>query len=156
LGIYLLLAAIIALVWWAPILIQYGIISNLQTRIELNLWNYPKFLGYITLIFAALGFILIIKRKNNADILILTAFITLLGISLLNYVGLPVLSNRILTFAVFPLVIMEGMGVELLRTKFMERGISRKLFYSFLCLVYLASILSALAMVAEYDKSPLG
>jgi 4-amino-4-deoxy-L-arabinose transferase-like glycosyltransferase len=154
LGIFLLLAAIIALIWWAPILIQYGIISNLQTRIELNLWNYPKFLGYITLIFAALGFILIIKRKNNADTLILTAFITLLGISLLNYVGLPVLSNRILTFAVFPLVIMAGMGVELLKTKFMERGISRKIFYSFLCLVYLASILSALAMVADYDKSP--
>ena len=154
LGIYLLLALIVALVWWGPLLIKYRIIFNLQTRIELNLWSYPNFLGYITLIFAGLGFILIIKRKRNADILILTAFISLLGISLLNYVGIPVLSNRILTFAVLPLVIMAGIGVEFLRAKFMERGISRKLFYSLICLVYLASVLSALVMVGEYDKSP--
>ncbi|MEN6591970.1 MAG: hypothetical protein ABFC12_01850 [Methanobacterium sp.] len=49
--------------------------------------------------------------------------------------GVDVLSERILTFAVFPLVIMAGLGLDYVRTHF-----NRKLFYSLAALTVAVAI----------------
>ena len=152
--LFLFIAFIVASIWWLPLIINYGIPSNLQANFELSLLNYLTFFGLLTLIFAVLGAVRIIKRRSEIDILILTVLVSLLLFSGLNHLGIPILNNRILTFAVFPLVVMAGMGLEYTKFKFNEKKFPQKYFNILLVMIYLAAILSAYSMLADFDKAP--
>lgn len=77
-----------------------------------------------------------IKRRSKQDILILTFLILILVVSNLNYLGFPILSNRFLTFALFPMVIMAGVGVKHFKTVIDKKKHLTKVFLYFhhLCL----------------------
>jgi asparagine N-glycosylation enzyme membrane subunit Stt3 len=152
--IFFFCAFLVASIWWLPLIAKYGFIfnSNSDPPYMMSLFKYPKFFGVITLIAAFLGAILMVKRRCKQDILILTILITLLVLSNLYYLGIPVMSNRILTFALFPLVVMAGLGVEFLKTKFEEKQISRKIFYILLALVYSSAALVGYSMLADVDN----
>jgi len=152
--LFLFIAFIVASTWWLPLIINYSIPPSLQANFMLSLQDYIAFLGLLTLIFAFLGAVPMIKRRSNLDILLITAFVSLLGISGLNYLGIPILSNRILTFAVFPLVVMAGIGLEYMKFKFEEKKFPRKYFNILLVMIYFAAILSAYSMLADFNKAP--
>ncbi len=152
--VFLFCAFLVASIWWLPLLVKYGFVFNSSSDPPyfMSLLKYPKFFGVITLIFALLGAILMIKRRCKQDILILTILISLLVLSNLYYLGVPVMSNRILTFALFPLVVMAGLGVEFLKTKFEEKQISRKIFYILISMVYLYAVFIGYNMLADVDN----
>lgn len=152
--VFLFCAFLVASIWWLPLLVKYGFIfnSNSDPPYLVSLLKYPKFFGVITLISAFLGAILMIKRKYKQDILILTILISLLVLSNLYYLGIPVMSNRILTFALFPLVVMAGLGLEFVKTKFEEKHMSKKIFYILVALVYLSAVSVGYSMLADVDS----
>lgn len=155
--VFLLFSFFVASLWWLPFLLKYGIIFNLNGDVpySVGLFSYPKFFGVITLVFALLGAFRMFKRRNKQDILILTFLFSILFVGNLNYLGIPILSNRILTFALFPLVVMAGVGVKSLLTVIEERKISRKFFYIFIASVYIASVLVGYSMLVDVDKGIL-
>ena len=117
-----------------------------------SLLSYPKFFGVLTLLFAFLGAISMIKRRSRQDILILAFLVFILLMSNLNYLGVPILSNRFLTFALFPLVVMAGVGVKYLKTVIEEKNISRKFYGIFIACVYVSSVMVGYSMLADVDS----
>lgn len=152
--IFFISAFVVAAVWWMPLLVKYGIIFNSggDTPYIVSLLSYPKVLGALTLIFALLGAIKMFKRRSHQDILILIFFISMIIISNLNYLGLPILSNRILTFAIFPLVVMAGVGVQYLKTIIKGKNVRKKVYWFFISSVYLSAVLIGYSMLADVDS----
>jgi hypothetical protein len=104
-------ALVIASIWWVPLLTKYGILFKNVDIYSMNIFVYPQLLGIIPLIFAFFGGILMLKRRENRDILMFSWLIPIIIFSELYLIGIPVLSNRILTFAIFPLMTMAGLGL---------------------------------------------
>nr|WP_319373450.1 6-pyruvoyl-tetrahydropterin synthase-related protein [uncultured Methanobacterium sp.] len=145
---------LVASIWWAPLLIKYGLVFNSggDSPYMVSLLSYPKFFGVLTLLFAFLGAISMVKRRSRQDILILISLISILLVSNLNYLGVPILSNRFLTFALFPLVVMAGVGVKYLKTVIEEKNISRKFYGIFIACVYVAAVMVGYSMLADVDS----
>lgn len=145
---------LVASIWWAPLLIKYGLVFNSggDSPYMVSLLSYPKFFGVLTLLFAFLGAIPMIKRRSRQDLLILTFLIFILLVSNLNYLGVPILSNRFLTFALFPLVVMAGVGVKYFKTVIEEKNISRKCYGIFIACVYVSSVMVGYSMLADVDS----
>ncbi len=156
-AVFLCSAILVASLWWLPVLLKYGIIFNINGDVPyaVSLFSYPKFFGVITLVFAFLGAFKMLKRRYNQDILILSFLITILIISNLNYFGVPILSNRILTFALFPLLVMAGVGVKYFLTIIEEKNISTKFSYIFISSIYVAAVLIGSSMLVDFDKGIL-
>ncbi|MGZ4857769.1 MAG: hypothetical protein ACXVZU_05370, partial [Methanobacteriaceae archaeon] len=68
----------------------------------------------ISLIFAPIGGYLLFKNKENKDVLILTWLIILLLFSQIYLLGISVLSDRILYYAVLPTTILAAYGLNYL------------------------------------------
>ena len=68
--------------------------------------------------------------------------------------GIPVLSNRILTFAIFPLMKMAGLGLGYVKTIFEKRNINKKFFYLIVSIIYIGAIFSGLSMLNGFNKAP--
>jgi hypothetical protein len=152
--VFVISAFLVASIWWMPLLIKYGIVFNSSgdSPYLVSLLSYPKFFGILTLLFAFLGAIPMVKRRSRQDILILTILIPILLVSNLNYLGVPILSNRFLTFALFPMVVMAGVGVKYLKTVIEEKNISQKFFGIFIACVYVSSVMIGYSMLADVDS----
>lgn len=152
--VFVVSTLLVASIWWAPLLIKYGLVFNSggDSPYLVSLLSYPKFFGVLTLLFAFLGVIPMIKRRSRQDILILAFLIFILLVSNLNYLGVPILSNRFLTFALFPLVVMAGVGVKYLKTVIEEKNISRKCYGIFIACVYVSSVMVGYSMLADVDS----
>jgi hypothetical protein len=154
--IFILVAFAVAAIWWIPLLFKYGYFFNpgADQAMGVSFLNYPKYFGVMTLIFAFLGAFMILKRKDNRDILLLTLLVSLLVYSNLNYLGVPVLSYRILTFVVLPLAVLAGWGVYYLRAFLIRKNVSSKVFYLLISLVYLSSVFTANSMMFDFEPTP--
>ena len=152
--VFLVSTLLVASIWWAPLLLKYGLVFNSggDSPYMVSLLSYPKFFGVLTLMFAFLGAIRMIKRRSRQDILILIALLSILLVSNLNYLGVPILSNRFLTFALFPLVVMAGVGVKYLKTVIAEKNISQKFYGIFIACVYVSSVMIGYSMLADVDS----
>ncbi|WP_321423240.1 6-pyruvoyl-tetrahydropterin synthase-related protein [uncultured Methanobacterium sp.] len=152
--VFLVSTLLVASIWWAPLLLKYGLVFNSggDSPYMVSLLSYPKFFGVLTLLFAFLGAIGMIKRRSRQDILILISLISILLVSNLNYLGIPILSNRFLTFALFPLVVMAGVGVNYLKTVIAEKNISQKFYGIFIACVYVSSVMIGYSMLADVDS----
>jgi asparagine N-glycosylation enzyme membrane subunit Stt3 len=152
--VFVISAFLVASVWWMPLLIHYGLVFNSggDSPYLVSFLSYPKFFGVLTLLFAFLGAIPMIKRRSKQDILILTFLISILVVSNLNYLGLSILSNRFLTFALFPMVVMAGVGVKYLKTVIDGKNISRKFYSIFILCVYVSSVMIGYSMLADVDS----
>jgi len=153
-SVFVISAVMVASLWWMPLIIQYGLVFNSggDSPYLVSLLSYPKFFGILTLLFAFLGAFPMIKRRSKQDILILTFLILILIVSNLNYLGFPILSNRFLTFALFPMVIMAGVGVKHLKTVIDKKNISRKFYSIFIICVYVSSVMIGFSMLADVDS----
>lgn len=152
--VFVISAFLVASIWWIPLLVKYGIVfnSNGDAPYLVSFLSYPKFFGILTLLFAFLGAIPMLKRRSKQDILILTSLISILVVSNLNYLGVSILSNRFLTFALFPMVVMAGLGVNYLKTIIEQKNISRKFYCIFIACVYVSSVMIGYSMLADVDS----
>lgn len=122
-GISILIAAI----WWVPVFITGSfslsmfISPYLSQMVDIN--KYPEFLGIIPLIFAFIGTFYLIKRKEIKDILILTWLLVIIILSFIQFLNVPGGAGYILTLAIFPLMLMAGIGVQCIRIEGDKRPI---------------------------------
>lgn len=152
--LFLLSMIIIGAIWWLPLLLQYGLIYASQPSFEVYIWQYPIYYGIITIIFAFLGGYHQLKRRKNSDILIIVSLFAILVLSNIFYLGVPVISNRLLTFALFPIVTLAGLGVALMQKYSVLRQINPRIFYIFLIFLYLTASFSAVNMIDNFKPTP--
>jgi len=147
--LYATLAIVIASWWWVPLLLNYGYVFNVPP-IMVPLFDYPRIFG-ISLILAPIGGYLLFKKKENKDVLILSWLLILLLISQINLLGISVLSDRILYYAVLPTAIMAAYGLSYL-LGFSDRITYKKRFYYILTSFILISIIISGFWVANMSK----
>ncbi len=142
--IFLGFSLLVASIWWLPLLLKYGYVFRSPSTIAVPLWEYIPIFGVLSLILTPIGGFYIIKRRNIQDILILSWLLSLLALANVYLLGISVLSERILAFAVFPLSIMAGLGLNYVRI-----NLDKKLFYSLLLITVIGAILSASFYMSE-------
>lgn len=124
-------------IWWLPLLLKYGYVFLSPPNEVVGLGSYLLIFGILSLILMPIGGYLILKRREIKDLLVLTWLLSILFLANIYLLGIPVLSERILTFAVFPLAVMAGLGLDYVRTHF-----DRKLFYSLVAITVAITIFS--------------
>jgi hypothetical protein len=128
LGIFLVFTLIVAALWWLPLLIQYGFTFHNPQAVIPGPVGYliilVKTVGVPALIFAILWVIFMIKGFNKVnmekwhnklsrkEILLITWILFLLILSNAYLLGFSILIDRILNFAVFPLMLVAALGLE--------------------------------------------
>ncbi|MGC9517571.1 MAG: hypothetical protein ACP5C3_07740 [Methanomicrobiales archaeon] len=127
-GLLLIPMLILASIWWIPLVIMHGFIFNNPEGVILPLTAYVKFFGIITIIFALIGCFLAFKRRLNKDILILSGGISLILLSQIYWLGISILSDRILTFSIFFIVILAACGLLNIR-KYINKNMYRALVF---------------------------
>jgi len=115
--ILLIFMLLLASIWWVPIIIIYGYVFNNPTGIKLPFLAYIKFYGIITIVFAIFGGFSMFKRRFSNDILILSGAMSLIFFSQIYWLGIPILSDRILTFSVFFVSVLAAYGLRKFRIK---------------------------------------
>ncbi|MDI6701882.1 hypothetical protein [Methanothermobacter wolfeii] len=94
--------------WYLPLIIKYGFIFRSPDSVPLNLKDYPAYFGSLLTVLATTGFAFAITRRDKRDIIMLVWALFVLLLSFGYLLGLKVLSNRILYFALFPVATMAG------------------------------------------------
>lgn len=97
---------VLAIIWYAPLLIKYGFFFRPPPADPLSIVGYLNHLGALLTVLALTGLICALKRRERRDILMASWFIFVLALSAGYTVGLKVLSDRILYFALFPAAAM--------------------------------------------------
>ncbi len=111
-SVLLATSMVIAAVWYAPLILSYGFSFKSPPAQGIELFKYLTLFGIFPLIFSFIGSFYVFKRRKKQDLLILSWAITILLLSLAHFIGIPVLSERILNFAVFPLMVLAGLGIQ--------------------------------------------
>lgn len=141
---FILSTLLVASIWWAPLLLNYGYISTFPAVIT-PLSDYTKVFGTLSLLFALLGVYILIKRREKSDLLVLTWLISLLAVSQIYLLGIDVLNDRILNFAVFPMVLTAAVGVNFFKDK------NRWIFYGLTLFIVLIAVPSGF-LAADKSK----
>ncbi|MEW6010507.1 glycosyltransferase family 39 protein [Methanobacterium alkalithermotolerans] len=102
----------IAAVWYLPLILSYGFSFKSPPAQGIELFKYLTLFGIVPLIFSFIGSFYASKRRKKQDLLILVWTIAILLFSLAHFIGIPVLSERILNFAVFPLMLLAALGIQ--------------------------------------------
>lgn len=118
---------VIASIWWLPIFIKlpftFQIFISPYLLQLITIDKYPSFLGIIPLIFAFIGAFYLTKRNQIKDILILTWLLILIILSFIQFLAMPLGAGYILALAIFPLMVMAGIGVQCIRIEGDKRPI---------------------------------
>lgn len=109
-------ALLLASLWWVPLLLNYGYVASFPMVIT-PISDYPEVFGILSLIFALLGVYILIQRRKQGDLLILTWLISILALSQIYLLGINVLNDRILNFAVLPMVLTAAVGINYFEDK---------------------------------------
>lgn len=109
---------IVASVWWLPLILKYGYVFLSPASQIVGLVGYLPIFGALSLILMPVGGYLILKRREIRDVLLLIWLLSLIFLANIYLLGVSMLSERILTFAVFPLAIIAGLGLDYIRTQF--------------------------------------
>ncbi|CDG64285.1 MAG: hypothetical protein PWQ15_187 [Methanobacterium sp.] len=141
---FILSTLLVASIWWAPLILNYGYISSFPTVIT-PLLDYPRIFGIISLLFSVLGAYILIKRREKGDLLVLTWLISLLVVSQIYLLGIDVLNDRILNFAVFPLVLTAAVGINYFKDK------NKWIFYGLTLFIIIIAVPSGF-LAAENSK----
>ncbi|MGB9868607.1 MAG: hypothetical protein ACPLER_01535 [Methanothermobacter sp.] len=96
----------LAMIWYAPLLVKYGFFFRPPPADPLSIEGYINHFGALLTVLALTGLICALKRRDRRDILMATWLIFVLALSACSTVGLKVLSDRILYFALFPAAAM--------------------------------------------------
>ncbi|HHY00188.1 MAG TPA: hypothetical protein GX531_02260 [Methanothermobacter sp.] len=144
---FILSALLIAFIWWAPLLFNYGYVSVFPMVIT-PLSDYTKIFGTLSLIFALLGAYILIKRRKRSDLLVLTWLISLLALSQIYLLGIDVLNDRILNFAVFPMVLTATVGINFFKDK------NKWIFYGLTLFIIIVAVPSGFIAVEKSKPYP--
>jgi hypothetical protein len=115
--VFLGVALLIAAIWWVPLLITYGYSFKSPPAEGLTLSQFKNLFGIIPLLFALMGLSFFLKRRENRDIMVISWLVAMMAVSMTYILGIKVLSVRILTFAVFPMMLLAAAGVQCIRFK---------------------------------------
>ncbi len=115
--VLLICMLLLASIWWIPIVLMHGYVFNNPPGIPLPVLRYFKFYGVITIIFAVIGGFLMFKRRLNSDIFMLSGALLMILLSQIYWLGIPILSDRILTFSIFFVVALAAYGLRNFRIK---------------------------------------
>ncbi len=141
-AVFWVVALIIASLWWAPLLLKYGFVFHNPQTTLLNPYGYLitlfKTFGVLTLVFALMGVFLLIKRRQEKDVIILSWILSLLIISNAYLLGFQILIDRILNFAIFPAVIAAALAVT-----YMETRLDRKWYRVLVSLLVIGALIFA-------------
>ena len=160
LGIFLGATLLVAALWWFPLLIQYGFTFHnpqavIQGPVE-YLIILAKTMGVPALIFTVLWVIIRIKgfkensrekwseKLSRKDILIITWTLFLLILSNAYLLGFSILIDRILNFAVFPVMIMAALGMEYIHTSSSKKPVYDKIYKVVIILLIISAVCSGL------------
>ncbi|MCE5215345.1 MAG: hypothetical protein LLF83_11600 [Methanobacterium sp.] len=89
-----------------------GYITSISSNRPLNAQGYLDNLGYLVLIFSAIGMISAIINKSKKDLLILTWIFIMFLLSVAYWFGINVISYRMLIYILIPLAIIGGLGLS--------------------------------------------
>jgi hypothetical protein len=159
LGLFLIFTLVVAALWWLPLLIQYGFVFHnpqavIQGPVE-YLIILAKTVGVPTLIFAILWAVVKIKgfkkdemkrwhvKFSRKEILIITWTLFLLILSNAYLLGFSILIDRILNFAVFPLMIMAALGLEYIHNS-SKKPVYDKIYKVVIILLIISAVCSGL------------
>lgn len=159
LGIFLGTTIIVAALWWLPLLIQYGFTFHnpqavIQGPVE-YLIILAKTVGVPALIFAILWVIFMIKGFNKVnmekwynklsrkEILLITWILFLLILSNAYLLGFSILIDRILNFAVFPLMLVAALGLEHIHS-FNKKLVYNRIYKVIVILLIVSAVFSGL------------
>ncbi len=117
--ILMAVSVLIAAIWWLPIFIKgpftFQIFISPYLSQFIAIGKYHSFLGIIPLIFAFIGAFYLSKKRQIKDILILTWLIVVIILSFIQFGPMPLGAAYILALAIFPLMVMSGLGVQCIR-----------------------------------------
>jgi 4-amino-4-deoxy-L-arabinose transferase-like glycosyltransferase len=148
LWIFLGVCLLVASLWWLPVLYMHGYVFNnphspVQTPLE-YLMVLVKTIGIPAVILGLIGAYALIKKDTRnhwprKDILIISWIAFLLVVSNAYLLGISILVDRILNFAVFPVLILAVLGLEFIRNRY-----DRKLYTFLVFLLIITAVLSGL------------
>ena len=164
-AVYLSLPIIIALLGFVAALLiapafvskifNYGLTSVLGYSSSLPI-NQPigdlKYVAYlgIVLIFAGIGAVVAIKRRENKDLFLFIWILVIFIISKSYWFGVNVYTLRLLIFLLLPLSILGGMGLSYLYLEYKIKNYPLKRLRSVLLIaIFLFSSLFALSIVID-------
>lgn len=124
-------------IWWLPLLIQHGYVFITPPSQTIGLAGYLPVFGVLSLVLMPIGGYLMLKRVEIRDVLILAWLLSLLFLANIYLLGVEVLSERILTFAIFPMAIIAGLGLNYVRTHF-----NKKHFYLLAAITLVTAVFS--------------
>jgi len=140
--VFLGVTFLVSSIWWLPILLKYGYVFKFPATSMISISRYPEIFGSISLILALIGGFLAFKKRLNQDILILSWFLSLIILSNVYFFDIPILSDRVLTFAVFPLALLAGLGIQGIKEIFPDK----KLFYIFFSIIIMVAVFSGISI----------
>lgn len=158
LGIFLGITLLLCSIWLLPLWLQHGYVFHNPQSVFQSPHDYFIIIigtfGVPIIIFVSIWMINTIKngfkgdylkKMSKREILILSWFLFILILSNAYLIGISILADRILNFAVFPAVILAALGLEYLRSiSIKKRTIYPKLTTYLALLIIFAAVLSAL------------
>lgn len=158
LWIFLVVTLLVAALWWLPLMVQYGFVFNNPQAVFEGPLEYfvvlAKTWGIPVLVFAILWIVSRIKngfqieslrRCSPKEILIIIWVLFLLIMSSVYLLGVSILIDRILNFAVFPVVIMAALGLEYIRSLNSKNSLYGKIYKVLIILLIISAVLSGLS-----------
>ncbi|QHN08206.1 hypothetical protein [Methanothermobacter sp. THM-2] len=111
-------AGLIAALWWVPAFYfkstggPGGVSTSLQTSRNLSIMKYPDLLGYTVIILSLIGLIPSLKRSGLRDRFILLWVISMFILSKAYYLGINVITYRVLIYIMIPMSILAAHGLR--------------------------------------------
>lgn len=157
LGIFLGTTLLLFSIWFFPLWLQYGYVFHNPQSVLQSPYTYLIIIkdtfGLPVIIFASLGIISFIngfkgdflKKISPKEILILSWLLFILILSNTYLIGISILADRILNFAVFPMVILAALGLEYILSISINKGALYRKFTTFIVVfIIIAAVISAL------------
>jgi hypothetical protein len=112
LGIYLLITLLLSLIWWGPLYLlykpEYSVFPGPHLPV---IYYYLRYLGILPTLLAIVGFLFLLERKENRDILVIIWAFSILLVSQIYIIGIEVIPIRFMEIASYPMVIIAGVGL---------------------------------------------
>lgn len=101
--------------WLVSVFIKGGFMLKIPVSNFMLINTHFQFLGALPLLFAFIGGFFLIKRREIKDILILVWICVIAIMSFIHFSLLPLETDYVLSLAIFPLMLMAGIGVQCIR-----------------------------------------
>ncbi len=110
--IFLVITAVVALIWWGPLYLLYHPQFSFFPGYPIPISEYYlRYLGIVPTIFATIGGLFLLKKGENRGVFILVWALSTLLLSRAYLVGVNLIPIRVLEITSYPLIIMAGYGL---------------------------------------------